>query len=84
MCESDILIIVGGGLQALLAHLLQVFSSFGAFNCVLILTLCQGAFGPIATAFSICALAQPWREYIPDGSSEDQGIHLPDPSWYAI
>jgi potassium channel subfamily K len=44
--------------------------------------LIAGTFGPMANAFSICALVQPWREYIPPGSSEAQGDYISDPHWY--
>lgn len=34
---------------------------------------------PVANAFSIFALVQPWREYIPPGNPESQGDYIPDP-----
>ncbi|GAB7359584.1 hypothetical protein MBLNU230_g6770t1 [Neophaeotheca triangularis] len=44
--------------------------------------LLAATFGPLASAFSICALVFSWRVYIPpiDGSA-DHGIPLTDPPW---
>lgn len=35
----------------------------------------------MATAFSICALVQTWRQYIPTGQTEQTAVGLPDPHW---
>lgn len=44
--------------------------------------LIAGTFGPMASAFSICALAVPWRVYIPPGGAAEQnGTNVPDPKW---
>ncbi|KAH6679307.1 potassium channel-like protein [Halenospora varia] len=43
--------------------------------------LIAGTFGPMASAFSICALVVHWRVYIPPGAAEQNGIELPDPQW---
>ncbi|KAF2856764.1 potassium channel-like protein [Plenodomus tracheiphilus IPT5] len=43
--------------------------------------LIAGTFGPMANAFSICALPNEWRVYIPPGSDEGHGIKIPDPKW---
>ena len=43
--------------------------------------LIAGTFGPMANAFSICALVQNWRVSIPKGGSEGHGIDIPDPKW---
>jgi hypothetical protein len=43
--------------------------------------LIAGTFGPMASAFSICALAVHWRVEIPPGAAEQNGIELPDPKW---
>ncbi|MCJ1416309.1 Potassium channel [Xylographa parallela] len=43
--------------------------------------LLAGTFGPIASAFNICALVQHWRVSIPPGGTEEHGIDVPDPSW---
>lgn len=45
--------------------------------------LLAGTFGPMASAFSICALVYSWRVYIPPtpGSVEQHGIPLADPPW---
>ncbi len=47
--------------------------------------LIAGTFGPVATAFSICALAQSWRIVAdPSNTTEQQGLDLSDPSWLTI
>ena len=44
-----------------------------------------GTFGPVATAFSICALAQSWRIVAdPTNTTEQQGQDVSDPSWLII
>lgn len=43
--------------------------------------LIAGTFGPMANAFSICALPNEWRVYIPPGSDEGHGIKISDPKW---
>jgi hypothetical protein len=43
--------------------------------------LIAGTFGPMANAFNICALVQPWREDIPAGGTVAHGRPLKDPSW---
>ncbi|EXJ89409.1 hypothetical protein A1O3_02476 [Capronia epimyces CBS 606.96] len=43
--------------------------------------LVAGTFGPMASAFSICALVENWRVKIPPGGSEEHGIDIKDPSW---
>lgn len=43
--------------------------------------LIAGTFGPMANAFSICALANQWRVYIPSGSDEAHGTKIADPKW---
>ncbi|KAF2743649.1 voltage-gated potassium channel [Sporormia fimetaria CBS 119925] len=43
--------------------------------------LIAGTFGPIANAFSICALAIKWRVHIPPGSDEAHGTPIQDPKW---
>lgn len=43
--------------------------------------LIAGTFGPMASAFSICALAVHWRVSIPPGAAEENGIEIPDPKW---
>lgn len=39
--------------------------------------LIAGTFGPMASAFNICSLAQPWRMNLITGGSLD----IPDPKW---
>lgn len=43
--------------------------------------LLAGTFGPMANAFSICALVENWRSEIPPGGSSAHGIDVPDPNW---
>ncbi|OAP59113.1 hypothetical protein AYL99_06411 [Fonsecaea erecta] len=43
--------------------------------------LLAGTFGPIANAFSICALVENWRVEIPPGGTEEHGIDIKDPAW---
>lgn len=45
--------------------------------------LLAGTFGPMATAFNICALIEHWRVDIPPGlgANESHGIEVPDPAW---
>lgn len=45
--------------------------------------LIAGTFGPMANAFSICALVENWRVKIPAGGTEEHGIDIKDPRWYA-
>ena len=44
--------------------------------------LIAGTGGPMASAFSICALAIQWRVFIPEGATEAGGIHIADPKWF--
>jgi len=50
---------------------------FASTACPLI----AGTFGPMANAFSICALGNSWRVYIPPGSNETHGQEIKDPDW---
>ncbi|KAJ4293134.1 hypothetical protein N0V90_008416 [Kalmusia sp. IMI 367209] len=50
---------------------------FASTACPLI----AGTFGPIANAFSICALVEKWRVYIPPGADEGHGFKVEDPKW---
>ncbi|KAI9857881.1 MAG: Potassium channel [Trichoglossum hirsutum] len=43
--------------------------------------LVAGTFGPMANAFSICALAGTWRVSIPPGGTEEHGDEITDPKW---
>ncbi|KAB8293839.1 hypothetical protein EYC80_009320 [Monilinia laxa] len=43
--------------------------------------LVAGTFGPMASAFSICALVVRWRVSIPLGGVEEHGIYIDDPKW---
>lgn len=45
--------------------------------------LVAGTFGPMASAFSICALVVHWRMIIPPGQTEEDGVFVDDPTWYA-
>ncbi|KAF7889428.1 uncharacterized protein EAF01_010921 [Botrytis porri] len=46
--------------------------------------LVAGTFGPMASAFSICASVVHWRVSIPPGGVEEHGIYIDDPKWYAL
>lgn len=48
-----------------------------------LIPLTAGTFGPMANAFSICALVENWRVNIPPGGTEQHGIDIKDPQWYA-
>lgn len=41
-----------------------------------------GTIGPIASAFSICALVSPWRQHFIQGGDPDSAPYIPDPAWY--
>ena len=43
--------------------------------------LVAGTFGPMANAFSVCALVENWRVEIPPGGTEEHGIDIADPRW---
>ncbi|KAK3177457.1 hypothetical protein Dsin_033180 [Dipteronia sinensis] len=43
--------------------------------------LLAGTFGPMANAFSICALVENWRIEVPPEGTEGHGINIPDPTW---
>ncbi|KAG5950369.1 hypothetical protein E4U53_005193 [Claviceps sorghi] len=40
--------------------------------------------GPVASAFSICALGSPWLQHITPGKSIDQATFIQDPPWLII
>lgn len=37
--------------------------------------------GPVASAFSVCALVRPWRQIFPPGSDIDKAVFVDDPDW---
>ena len=43
-----------------------------------------GTLGPVASAFSICALVRPWRQYYPPGTDIDQAAFVDDPAWLTV
>lgn len=43
--------------------------------------LLAGTFGPMASAFSVCALVENWRVVVPPGGNEAHGIDVKDPKW---
>ena len=43
--------------------------------------LIAGTLGPVANAFSICALVRPWRQKFPPGSDLDKAQFVTDPVW---
>jgi hypothetical protein len=42
-----------------------------------------GTLGPVASAFSICALVRPWRQSFLPGQDIETAPFIDDPSWYA-
>lgn len=40
--------------------------------------------GPVASAFSICALVRPWRQHFPPGSDIDKAPFIDDPIWCVL
>ncbi|KAL7791847.1 hypothetical protein V8C37DRAFT_381529 [Trichoderma ceciliae] len=40
-----------------------------------------GTLGPVASAFSICALVAPWRQQLVPGGNPDSAPYIPDPAW---
>ncbi|KAM4063163.1 ion channel domain-containing protein [Hirsutella rhossiliensis] len=43
-----------------------------------------GTLGPVASAFSICALVRQWRQHYPPGTDIAKAIFVPDPPWLII
>ncbi|KAH7161558.1 hypothetical protein EDB81DRAFT_348472 [Dactylonectria macrodidyma] len=43
-----------------------------------------GTLGPVASAFSICALVRPWRQQLPLGTNVEDAKYIADPSWLTI
>ncbi|KFA74888.1 hypothetical protein S40288_06461 [Stachybotrys chartarum IBT 40288] len=43
-----------------------------------------GTLGPVASAFSICALVRPWRQLYTPGSNVQLCPYIPDPVWLTI
>lgn len=43
--------------------------------------LIAGTFGPMASAFNICAVAIDWRIIVSETSDESEGTHITDPTW---
>jgi potassium channel subfamily K, other eukaryote len=43
-----------------------------------------GTMGPVANAFSICALVRPWRQHIPPGSNVTLAEFIDDPTWLIV
>ena len=48
--------------------------------------LLAGTFGPMASAFNICALVHHWRQTVPPGlhAIVEEGHTLPDPNWLVV
>ncbi|KAF5657213.1 tok1-voltage outward-rectifying k+ channel [Fusarium heterosporum] len=40
-----------------------------------------GTLGPVASAFSICALVRPWRQHLYPGKDVYDATYVPDPVW---
>ncbi|OHE94254.1 ion channel protein [Colletotrichum orchidophilum] len=43
-----------------------------------------GTLGPVASAFSICALVRPWRQHYPPNTDITAAPFVPDPKWLII
>ncbi|UZP40362.1 hypothetical protein NXS19_008178 [Fusarium pseudograminearum] len=43
-----------------------------------------GTLGPVASAFSICSLAEPWRQSLVPGADIQSAVDIPDPSWLVV
>jgi potassium channel subfamily K len=43
--------------------------------------LIAGTFGPVASAFNICALVMDWRVIVSSSSTEGTGVDVRDPDW---
>ncbi|KAM5350544.1 hypothetical protein ACJ41O_007049 [Fusarium nematophilum] len=43
-----------------------------------------GTLGPVASAFSICALVRPWRQHLTPGGDIDDATFVADPPWLII
>jgi len=43
-----------------------------------------GTLGPVASAFSICALCRPWVQYLPPGTDVTEATFVDDPNWLTI
>ncbi|KAL8393667.1 hypothetical protein RB595_003415 [Gaeumannomyces hyphopodioides] len=43
-----------------------------------------GTLGPVASAFSICALVRPWRQRLAPGAKVEQAPFVADPSWLIV
>ncbi|PFH62015.1 hypothetical protein XA68_15451 [Ophiocordyceps unilateralis] len=43
-----------------------------------------GTLGPVASAFSICALVRQWRQHVPPRTDLNAATFLPDPPWLLI
>ncbi|KAF5703614.1 Outward-rectifier potassium channel TOK1 [Fusarium mundagurra] len=43
-----------------------------------------GTLGPVASAFSILSLAEPWRQSLIAGGNTEDAVDVPDPSWLLI
>jgi len=46
--------------------------------------LIAGTFGPMASAFNICAIGENWREYVAPGGMQNTGTPIQDPGWYVF
>ncbi|KAK2686119.1 hypothetical protein QWA68_015182 [Fusarium oxysporum] len=43
-----------------------------------------GTLGPVASAFSICSLTEPWRQSLVPGGDIQEAVDVADPSWLLI
>ncbi|VUC36525.1 unnamed protein product [Clonostachys rosea] len=50
----------------------------------LLFPMIAGTLGPVASAFSICAMSQPWRQLLVPGGNVQDAPTVPNPSWLTI
>ncbi|KAJ4013112.1 hypothetical protein NW752_006390 [Fusarium irregulare] len=43
-----------------------------------------GTLGPVASAFSICALVRPWRQHLTPGEDVKNAVFVADPIWLTV
>lgn len=45
--------------------------------------MAAGTLGPVASAFSICTIAEPWRQRLLPGADIQNAPFVANPAWYA-
>ncbi|KAI0405109.1 hypothetical protein F4802DRAFT_564398 [Xylaria palmicola] len=80
MQDADLHEAVSGHTEAGHAHLRRTrwwFTS-AAFPMI------AGTLGPVASAFSICALVKPWRQHLAPGRDVTEAVFVGDPPWLLV